>query len=76
LTKPVNYLDLFECTRRFGIFIAHSPTSHPNEIPPSFSSHQTTSTNSHNMSTINNNIYKDDIDFAALALTDAEFAKV
>jgi len=28
------------------------------------------------MSTINNNPYKDDIDFAALALTDAQFAKV
>jgi hypothetical protein len=30
----------------------------------------------YNMSTATKNIYQDEIDFAALALTDAEFAKV
>ena len=34
------------------------------------------SPHSHNMSASNFNIYKDDIDFAALALTDKDFAKV
>jgi hypothetical protein len=75
LDDPKPHKSMFRIIFR-SVWNSTSFTKYPRMEFIKFISPNFISPHSHNMSTSNSNIYKDDIDFAALSLTDPDFAKV